>query len=200
MDVGFAFWDSKTLLTAVHLELFTKLGADKLSADDIKAELRLHGRGIYDFLDSLVSLGFLKREGLLDKARYSNTEETKAFLDKHSPQYIGGFFEMANDRLYTFWGDLDEGLRTGNPQNEIKVSGKGFFEALYADPIRLRQFIQAMSEIQIASFISFAKKFDFSKYGTLSDIGGASGQLSIQVALNNERARDDGPLMEPLMD
>jgi hypothetical protein len=201
MDVGFGFWDSKALLTAVNLEIFTKLGVDKLSADEMKAELNLHGRGVYDFLDALVSLGFLKREGLLEKARYSNTEETKAFLDKNSPQYIGGILEMANDRLYTFWGDLEEGLRTGNPQNEIKVSGKGFFEALYADPIRLKQFIQAMSGIQVGSFIAFANKFDFSRYSTLCDIGGASGQLSIQVAVNNEHmtcSTLDLPNVEPI--
>ena len=186
MEVGFGFWNSKTLLTAVNLEIFTKLGADKLSADDIKAELRLHGRGIYDFLDSLVSLGFLKREGLLEKARYSNTEETRAFLDKKSPQYIGGILEYLNNRSYTFWGDLEEGLRTGKPQNELKISGKSVFEAIYANPILLRQFIQAMIGGQIGSFIEFATKFDFSKYSTLCDIGGAGGQLSIQVALNNE--------------
>jgi hypothetical protein len=186
MEVGFGFWDSKALLTAVNLEVFTKLGADKLSAEEMKAELGLHGRGIYDFLDSLVSLGFLNREGILEKARYSNTEETKAFLDKNSPQYIGGILEMLNDRLYKFWGDLEEGLRTGKPQNEIKVSGKSLFEELYADPIRLRQFMEAMSGFQIGSFIDFAKKFDFSRYSTLCDIGGAGGHLSIQVALNNE--------------
>jgi len=201
MEVGFGFWDSKTLLTAVNLEIFTNIGSDKLSADEIKAELRLHGRGIYDFLDSLVSLGFLKREGILEKARYSNTEETKAFLDKNSPQYIGGILEMLNDRLYKFWGDLEEGLRTGKPQNEIKVSGNSVFEELYAEPIRLRQFIQAMSGNQIGIFIEFAKKFDFSRYSTLCDIGGAGGHLSIQVALNNEHmicSTLDLPPVEPI--
>ncbi|MFC1507506.1 methyltransferase [Thermoproteota archaeon] len=200
-EVGLGFWDSKTLLTAVKLEIFTKLGADKFSADEIKAELRLHGRGIYDFLDSLVSLGFLKREEILEKAHYSNTEETKAFLDKDSPQYIGGFFELANDRLYKFWGDLEEGLRTGKPQNELKVSDKRVFEAMYANPIVLKQFIQAMSASQIGSFIDFAKKFDFSKYNTLCDIGGANGHLSIQVALNNEHmicSTLDLPPVEPI--
>ena len=202
MEVGFfGFWKSKTLLTAVNLEIFTKLGADKFSADEIKAELSLHGRGIYDFLDSMVSLGFLKREGILEKARYSNTEETKAFLDKNSPQYIGGILEMLNDRLYKFWGDLEEGLRTGKPQNEIKVSGNSVFEELYADPIRLRPFIEAMSGFQIGSFIDFAKKFDSSRYSTLCDIGGAGGHLSIQVALNNEHmicSTLDLPPVEPI--
>jgi hypothetical protein len=108
---------------------------------------------------------------------------------------------MANDRLYKFWGDLEEGLRTGKPQNEIKVSGNSVFEELYADPIRLRQFMEAMSGFQIGSFIDFAKKFDFSRYSTLCDIGGAGGHLSIQVALNNEHmicSTLDLPPVEPI--
>ena len=56
-----------------------------------------------------------------------------------SPPTSGGMLEMANARLYAFWGSLTEGLRTGAPQNEAKQGGD-FFEALYADPARLAQF------------------------------------------------------------
>ena len=40
---------------------------------------------------------------------------------------------MANARLYGFWGDLTEALKTGKPQNEIKHTGKPMFEELYSD-------------------------------------------------------------------
>ncbi len=46
---------------------------------------------------------------------------------------------MMHDRLYPFWSDLDEALRTGKPQNELKHTGKSLFEELYADPARLEQ-------------------------------------------------------------
>ena len=45
--------------------------------------------------------------------------ETALFLDRNSPQFMGGFLEMANARLYPFWGDLTEGLRTGQAQRTI---------------------------------------------------------------------------------
>ena len=38
---------------------------------------------------------------------------------------------MSNARLYRFWGDLTVALRTGEPQNEIKHTGKTMFEELY---------------------------------------------------------------------
>ena len=66
-----------------------------------------------------------------------NTPETDLFLDRAKPSYIGGILEMANARLYGFWGSLTEALRTGQPQNEAKTGGD-FFAALYADPARLR--------------------------------------------------------------
>lgn len=182
MQIGMGFWASKTLLSAVKLNLFSNLNGSPLTARELGNRLGLHPRGRSDFFDALVSLGLLQREGNGPTARYSNTPETALFLDRESPQYIGGILEMANDRLYPFWGDLENGLKTGKPQNEIKHVGENFFEALYADPQRLRQFIQAMGGVQMGNFIALAEKFDFSKHQTLCDIGGASGLLAIQVA------------------
>ena len=95
---------------------------------------------------------------------------------------MGGFLEMANARLYRFWGDLTEGLRSGKPQNEIKHTGASMFAELYSKPERLEQFMDAMSGISTGNFQAFADKFDFSPYRTLCDIGGATGLLSILVA------------------
>ncbi len=182
MEVGFGFWPAKTLLTAVELGLFTTLGAGSKTGEELSQDLKLHARANPDFFDTLVALGFLHRDGNGPHSKYSNTEETAAFLDKNSPHYAGGILEMANARLYPFWGDLATALKTGKPQNEIKHTGKPMFEELYRDPKRLEQFIWAMSGISAGNFMAFAEKFDFSKYRTLCDVGGASGLLSIIVA------------------
>ena len=89
---------------------------------------------------------------------------------------------MANARLYRFWADLTPALKTGKPQNEIKETGKPVFAELYADPARLKQFMDAMSGISMGNFTAFAEKFDFSKHKSQTDIGGATGQLSAIVA------------------
>ena len=129
-----------------------------------------------------MALRFLERDGDGPDARYRNTRETAAFLDKGSPDYMGGFLEMANARLYPFWGDLTEALRTGKPQNETKHGGRSMFEELYSKPERLEQFMEAMAGISVGNFQAFAAKFDFSRYKTLCDVGGANGPLSILVA------------------
>ena len=182
MQVGTGFWAAKTLLSAVELELFTHLGDGAASASELELTLGLHPRATHDFLDTLVALGLLRREGDAPGARYANTPDTAAFLDKNSPSYIGGILEMMNSRLYEFWGGLTEALQTGRPQNEIKHSGKPMFEELYADPARLEQFMNAMSGISLGNFHALAEKFDFSRYSTVCDVGGATGQLSLILA------------------
>ena len=102
IQTGMGFWTSKTLLTAVNLELFTLLSGNELSGEEIKNKLGLHKRGLYDFLDGLVALGFLNRRGLKETSIYSNTEDTNLFLDKNKPTYVGGMLEMANNRIYSF--------------------------------------------------------------------------------------------------
>ena len=137
MQVGSGFWASKTLLSAVELELFTRLGSEAMTGSQIADALGLHARAIPDFPDALVALELLEREGEESDARYRNTQATAAFLDKASPSYIGGILEMFNARLFRFWGDLTEALQTGKPQNEIKHTGKPVFDELYSVPDRL---------------------------------------------------------------
>lgn len=185
MQVGMGFWASKTLLSAVKMGLFTLLAKGSLSGEDIRTALGLHRRGLFDFLDTLVALGFLKRTGLKEKAVYSNAEDADLFLDKNKETYMGGILEMSNNRLYPFWNDLEEGLKTGLPQCETKYNGKSLFESVYESREKLREFTRAMSGAQMGNFITFARKFDFSKYKSLCDIGGAGGNLCAQVSLHH---------------
>lgn len=182
MQIGMGFWPAKTMLSAVELGVFTALSEKPLTARELQRELGLHPRGVTDFLDTLVALSLVERDGEGEAALYRNTDETAHFLDRNSSAYIGGFFEMANTRLYRFWGDLTEALKTGQPQNEMKHGGAGMFEELYRDPERLERFVHAMAGISLANFETFAEKFDFAPYKTLCDVGGATGQLSIFVA------------------
>ena len=189
MEIGMGFWPAKVLLSAVELRLFTALGSTSMTGDELQAALGLHRRANPDFFDALVALRLLDRDGDGASARYRNTPETALFLDRASPHFMGGFLEMVNARLYPFWGALTEGLRTGQPQNEIKRTGAPMFAELYSEPERLEQFMDAMSGISAANFQALAERFDFSRHQTLCDVGGATGQLSICVATRHPHLR-----------
>jgi hypothetical protein len=182
LQVGFAFWGSKALLSAAELGLFTALGQDGLTAAELRERLGLAPRAVPDLPDALVALGLLDRDGEGAAARYRNTRDGALFLDRTSPAYVGGILEMANARLYPFWADLTEALRTGRPQNEIKRTGAPMFEELYREPARLEQFMRAMAGVSAGPIRALAERYDFSKYRTLADVGGATGLLAITVA------------------
>jgi len=178
MQVGFGFWGAKTLLSAVELGLFTELAKGPLDAEALCARLKLHQRGARDFFDALVALGMLRRQGGL----YRNTVEGDLFLDRAKPGYVGGLLEMANTRLYAAWGDLTAGLRTGEPQNEIKHARDAFAE-LYSDPARLKQFLSAMTGISLSAARALAQQFPWENFRNFVDVGGAQGCLAVQLAL-----------------
>ncbi len=130
MQLGLGFWASKTVLSAVELGVFSTLADAPADLPTVQRKLALHQRSARDFLDALVALKLLERENGV----YRNTADTDLFLDRAKPSYVGGFLEMANARLYGFWGSLTEALRTGEIQNEGK-GGEDFFGALYPSRI-----------------------------------------------------------------
>ncbi len=141
MEVGLGFWASKTLLSAVEMELFTELARHPESGEALRDRLGL---------------------------------------------YIGGILEMANQRLYRFWGGLTEALRTGQLQNEAKSGEMPFFQALYADPARLKGFLAAMTGLSHGANLAIARQFPWHEHETFVDIGTAQGDLAVQIALANE--------------
>jgi len=199
MQLGLGFWGSKTLLSACELGLFSELAAGSLSLEELSERFQLHPRSARDFLDALVALKMLTRDG----DRYANTPATTMFLDRAKPTYIGGMLEMANARLYPFWGSLTEALRTGELQNEAKAGGQSFFAALYADPMRLEGFLKAMTGLSLGSAAAIAEKFPWAQYRTFVDVGTAQGGLPVQVALANPHLTGVGfdlPVVGPIFD
>ena len=202
LQTGTAFWASKTLLSAVEMEVFTELAKHPEDLDTLTGRLGLHPRSSRDFLDTLVALGFLERQDGV----YSNTQETDLFLDKRKPSYIGGMLEMANQRLYPHWNNLTRALRTGQPQGE-GGPGDETFASLYADPKRLKGFLKAMTGISRGGNMAIAAKFPWAKYTTVADMGPAQGDLLAQIALKNPHLAcvgfdlpEVGPVFEEYME
>lgn len=188
LQTGLGFWASKTLLSAIEMGVFTELSRGPEPFASLSGRLGLHSRSARDFLDALVALGFLTRSADV----YANTPETDFFLDRKKPSYVGGILEMANTRLYPFWAHLTEALRTGVQQNEAKTGSAGLFETLYADPVRLKEFLGAMTGISHGSNRAIAHAFPWKDYRTYVDVGTAQGDLAVQIALANPQLQGTG--------
>jgi len=198
IELTMGFQASKALLSAVELGVFTALAEGALDAEQLQQRLGIHPRSARDFFDALVALGMLDRHD----GRYANTAETGAFLDRNKPTYVGGLCEMVSARLYPFWNSLTDALRTGKPQNEVKTGGS-FFPVLYADPARLKQFLQAMTGVSTSAARAITHKFPWARYRTFIDIGCAQGCLPVHVALAHPHVSGGGfdlPAVGPIFD
>lgn len=187
LEVSLGFWASKTLLSAVELGLFTELAKQPMNAQTISERFDLHPRAISDFLDTLVALQFLERDG----EYYFNTQETSMFLDKAKSSYIGGTLNYTNKVLYPAWGLLTKALRSGQPQCGFDDS-KDFFEQIYQDPQSVQLVLSGMTGISMDIAKAVAKKFPWRNYKTFIDIGTAEGGFPVQIALAHKHLSGGG--------
>jgi DNA-binding MarR family transcriptional regulator len=193
-ELGFGFWNSRILLTAVEWRLFTMIEAapkHRMSLSKIEKALDLRKSTAEEFLDALVQLEMLESTMKRTpdgepKKYYKNTAAGRRYLDRNKPQYVGGAFEMYSARVYRFFADLLYALQTGECQSEPKYcpEGTNIFTLMQKNPEMLEEFMSAMIGMSQGAFEAFSqgrKAVDFSRYNTLCDIGGASGQLACYV-------------------
>ncbi|MFI0787275.1 methyltransferase [Streptomyces lydicus] len=164
LGVGFA--TAKIVLTALELGVFTALADGPRTREQLREELALHGRGLDDFLAALAAFGLLERAG----DGYRNAAVAERHLVR-GPHYDGGFLEGANAVLYPAWGGLTSALRTGAPQNT------GDFEEMLADPERRRMYHGMMDSLSAPLAPCIAQALDWSRHTTVTDVGGARGNL-----------------------
>lgn len=164
-DLGLAFCGSKLLLSALELGVFTALAAGPLERTALRRELGLHERGARDFLDALVALGLLERDG----ETYANGAGAAGLV--RGPSYAAGFLDGANHVLYPAWGGLTAALRTGAPQAD------GDLDGMLRDPDRQRAYLAMMDALSTPLAPALAGAIDWSAAATVADVGGARGNM-----------------------
>jgi hypothetical protein len=198
MRIGQAYRESRTLLSAVELDVFTTLSGGPLDLETLKERSGVHARGARDFFDALVSLGMLL---CLPDGRYANAADTGLYLDRNKPSYIGGLLESAGTRLYGVWGSLTAGLRTGNAQCDKSAAGN--FGPLYADAVARGLFVSGLTAKTRPVGKALATCFSWRDYRTLIDVGTAEGCLPVEIAQAHPHITGGGfdlPVLGPLFD
>lgn len=164
--IGTAFCSAKLLLSALELGVFTGLHDGPADEPELRERLELHPRASRDFLNALVALGLLRRDG----ERYRNSDVADRHLVR-GPGYGGAFLDGANHVLYPAWGQLSAALRTGEPQAD------GDLAETLADPVRRRGYLAMMDSLSDPLTDDLAGSLDWNRYRTLADIGGARGNM-----------------------
>jgi 8-O-methyltransferase len=168
---------AKVLHSAVRLDVFTILAAHPQDAAALSERVGLHPRLAADFLDALVGLGLLERDGGI----YRNAPLADAYLVQGRDGYLGGFVGLTNETLYGTWGRLTEALRTGEAQHLDPDKG-GFVGDKHNDPEKMKRFLAGLDAFSNRMGAELATVVDWSQYRSFVDLGGARGNLSAVLA------------------
>ena len=198
LDVATGYWASRTLMSAIELDVFTVLAGGARDYKSLAEQLELHPRGARDFLDALVAMGFLVRDA---DDRYANTRESRMFLDRGKPLFVGSSFAMAAPRLWGAWSHLTEALRTGEPQYDGAAEGEDVFNAIYSKQNVRDTFLQSMAGASAGVAMALARGFAWKDYQSFADVGTASGVVPIHIAKAHKHLEAIGfdlpPVREP---
>ncbi len=194
LEIAYAFWRSKALLSAVEFGVFTMLAEGPLDLATLTRRTGIHERGARDFFDALVALGALRRDA---DARYGNDPEFDLYLDRRKPTYLGGLLEHLNARHYQNWSLLTAALRTGTPPS----GGVGTYKALHDDHPMQEIFLNGMTAGSLLAARAIAAKCPWRKFSTLIDIGTAQGGAAVEIACAHSHLTGGGfdlPPVEPI--
>ncbi|WP_205837268.1 methyltransferase [Neorhizobium tomejilense] len=176
MALSTGFWAFKTLAAAHELDLFSRLaGGPGATAGELAQALGLHPRPAEMLLTGCATLGLLEKTD----GRYRNTQLSEAYLVRGTPNYFGGFVQMADKRLYAGWGKLAEALPTNRPTTWDPEVQSSLFDG--EDPTMLAYFWEAMHSMSAMSARKLGEAMDFSRFRRLLDIGGGSGAYDIEL-------------------
>jgi hypothetical protein len=165
METVNAFRLSRVILTAYELELFSHLGKEGKSAEEIAKEIRTDARATDRLMNVLVGCG------LLDKGNneFKNTELSRKYLVKTSPDYMGGLGHIAD--LWHTWTTMTDAVRKGSTiviRDSINDRSKNWLEP----------FIAQMHHRGKQQAHEIAELLDFKNVNKVLDVGGGSGAFS----------------------
>lgn len=160
------YWETKILLTAVKLDLFSAVDSKPKSTKEIASKIGAHEPTLTILLNALVALKLLTKMGEV----FSNSATAEKYLVRHSPQYIGHLL-LLHDAEWNNWGKLEETIRSGQRSVDRHV-----FET---DPELGSNVLAVLHRIGQQSGPDFAKRLQLSGPVHLLDLGGGAGTNAI---------------------
>ncbi|MCA9471429.1 MAG: acetylserotonin O-methyltransferase [Nitrospirales bacterium] len=160
------YWETKILLTAVKLDLFSSLNGSPRSSSQLAQDHALTDRPLALLLNALVAMRVLKKEADV----YMNTEVAQRYLVKSQEEYVGHLL-LLHDAEWENWGKLEETIRTGRSPVSRHV-----FET---DPDMGVNVLSVLHRIGRESGPSLAKRMQLDGANSLLDVGGGAGTNAI---------------------
>ncbi len=160
------YWETKILLTAAKLDLFSTLDGKARTLSDIAAKLGADEAALGLVMNALVAMRILDKEG----EAYRNSEVAATYLVKHAAQYVGHLL-ILHDAEWENWSRLEETVRTGR-----RLVTRHVFDT---DPELGANVLAVLHRIGQQSGPELAKRLELGSVAHLLDLGGGAGTNAI---------------------
>ena len=179
-----AYWVSQAIYVAAKLDLAEQLAAAPKSAEQLAAATGAHAPSLYRLLRALASVGVFAEE---DEGKFRLTPLAEPLRKSH-PDSKRALIVMTGEEHYGAYGELLYSIQTGKPGFE-KVYGQPIFDYLGQRPEQAKLFDAAMVSIHGRETLAMIEAYDFSRFGTLADLGGGNGSLLTAVLRKTPRLK-----------
>ncbi|NMB83470.1 MAG: acetylserotonin O-methyltransferase [Ignavibacteria bacterium] len=162
-NIANSFQQSRIILTAIELEIFTVLDKHLMQSEDVAQKINCDPRAVNRLMNALVALGFLRKV----HGKFYNTETSAKYLIKGKPEYMGNLDHTNN--LWDSWSTLTEAVRHGKSvldRPRKNDNREDFIAAMH---------YRAQREAKIISLM-----LDLNNVNKMLDIGGGSGAFTYE--------------------
>jgi SAM-dependent methyltransferase len=160
------YWETKILLTAVRLDLFSALDGKPKSGTELASRIGANEPMLVLLLNALVAMRLLTKSGEI----YGNSSAADRHLVRHSPQYVGHLL-LLHDAEWNNWGKLEETIRSGK-----RTVDRHVFET---DPGLGANVLAVLHRIGQQSGPELAKRLRLEGHRRVLDLGGGAGTNAI---------------------
>ncbi len=186
IDVETAFMISRIIIAAERFQVFRELHRKKLPAHKIGKNLKIHKKFITIFLDALVSMGLLSKEGNI----YWNSALAEKYFVKERSIYWTRQFSKECVEAFEAYTVLEKVLSTGEISHAVrKANKKNYIETMMEDKVEARDFTQMLFHRHQPDAGALAEYLDLEGKKAILDVGGGSGVMSIALVRKNPNVR-----------
>ena len=172
------FVQSRILQVAVKLGVFGVIGSGGIFSDEVARAVDTDPGATELFLNALVALKVLDKEG----GKFYNTESSAEYLVEDSPKYFGDML-LFEEGLWDMWGKLEESLRTGKPARPTDMF-QNREEETERFIMAMHSLVQARGDAEILS-----NMLDLTWAQTMIDIGSGPGTYPMKFLKKNPQLK-----------
>ena len=170
-ELAYSFRESRVLLSAVELKIFTVLDKHMMTPDEVSKKINADPRAADRLMNALCGMGLLRKV----KGKFYNSDLSSKYLVEGKPEFMGNLYHT--NHLWKTWSHLTDSVKQGSSftGDQNKVEKERWVEA----------FIGAMHYRGVKQGKILSMMIDLTNVKKMLDIGGGSAAFSMEIVKKN---------------